>query len=709
MKKANWYFVMLILFVILGFTFAGSQLTSAEVLAWEQIIAPFGAGFESTWVGGWVRPNSVQCAVGDVIITRTRTPPNTDDRDWARWRPTIPATDWYDVYVYIPQYSGASAATTTKARYRIHHADGDTIVSPINQATGLCGWRYLGNFRFNSGTDGYVYMGDYTGDNPYQIIGADGMKFVRVLATPTVTQTPTVTPTSSPSPSLPNLQPAYPSGWSGPIVPSYRTGATSWENLSGLQYTYIDLAIRNSGNATASSFSISLYLDSTKIKDWYISSLTPGNTYRIFDHKYFICPPNHILRLAIDENNTVHESNESDNTYQHSFQWTGGVPIDQGTWMPCGQTTPTISLSGDHANVNQYFVWDQSHRNTLVNKGGVYQYEIRRDREYWDYFYSGSFCYRAYYSNLPGHTDRWSEESDSNLSSCLLRLCIPYYYPCDEEFEVKTKRLTQIEAGKLYYVGAHFYRDTGDRNKPMTLTTESEWCRDWPLCSDSPGRFYYGRMNVLSINSFGDITTGEPSAEYIPAATTPITPTIVELGNNDYLVVISQTQILIHSPVITNSVQLNTELTQSAQRVSLLNDTTMYSATVTFRQPLQSTELELLLANTNIESVRFYSWPEGGGKTPYPPDPEVMEQLSIGFSAFISETYGIANPILIDSYVAAEISATGSQLKLLSLNSLVLSIDPGPIEYLQTYPDAILMPGDDIYYDFETLLIDKSD
>ncbi|EFO79810.1 Peptidase M23 [Oscillochloris trichoides DG-6] len=148
---------------------------------WEQTIMPLGSGFESSYPGGWVlirTQNTVTCSTNstNVIYTRTRTPPNTNDSDWVRWRPTIPTTGQYQVFVYMPGYTH-NTGVTTKARYQIGSATGTTTVV-LNQNSGTCGWVSLGWYQFNAGTSGSVYMGDYTGDNPFQLIAADGVKFV---------------------------------------------------------------------------------------------------------------------------------------------------------------------------------------------------------------------------------------------------------------------------------------------------------------------------------------------------------------------------------------------------------------------------------------------------------------------------------------------------------------------------------------------------
>ena len=155
--------------------------SSVSATPWEQTITPLGGGFESTYPGNWVlirTQNTVSCSTdaANAIYTRTRTPPYTNDVDWARWRPNIPATGQYQVFVYVPSYTH-NVGVTTRGRYQVSSASGTTTVI-FDQNIGRCSWRSLGWYQFNAGTSGFVYLGDYTGDNPFQLLSADGLKFV---------------------------------------------------------------------------------------------------------------------------------------------------------------------------------------------------------------------------------------------------------------------------------------------------------------------------------------------------------------------------------------------------------------------------------------------------------------------------------------------------------------------------------------------------
>ena len=127
---------------------------------------------------------------------------------------------------------------------------------------------------------------------------------------------------------LPNLAPYTPPGWSNSIVVANSTGTTSDSvQLSTTDTLYVDFAYVNfsSTTATSASFIVQLSVDNTVVKtvtqsasfghfyvttqDFNIGSLSAGT---------------HTLMLAVDPNNSVAESNESDNTYTKTITVHGG-------------------------------------------------------------------------------------------------------------------------------------------------------------------------------------------------------------------------------------------------------------------------------------------------------------------------------------------------------------------------------------------------
>lgn len=184
-RKIGFIVCVLALLLAAGATVSAQKPQSPDAPNWEQIITPLalGSGFDYRNPGGWVlikSQNTVYCSTdsNNVIYTQTRAVGGSGDVDWASWRPTIPSAGLYDVYVYVPNYSN-TRGVTGQARYKIAYNGGETT-QVINQNNNKCTWVWLGQYQFAAGTSGYVYMGDWTGDNPIRLIAADGMKFVQV-------------------------------------------------------------------------------------------------------------------------------------------------------------------------------------------------------------------------------------------------------------------------------------------------------------------------------------------------------------------------------------------------------------------------------------------------------------------------------------------------------------------------------------------------
>lgn len=137
-------------------------------------------GFRSS--GGWMRVSSGwtrSCTGvdGDARWTYSRYPGYSNDVDWAKWTPDLPQSGMYEVFIFGPGVNNGRQ-DTQRARYRVHHANGDKIVN-VTQRGNWCRWVSLGTFQFQAGKKGYVYLGDYTGgENPQTSIVADAIKFV---------------------------------------------------------------------------------------------------------------------------------------------------------------------------------------------------------------------------------------------------------------------------------------------------------------------------------------------------------------------------------------------------------------------------------------------------------------------------------------------------------------------------------------------------
>lgn len=126
-----------------------------------------------------------------------------------RWTPNLPVGGTWRVEAYIPDHAPLTwpctgqyiSWDTSDARYSIRHADGTTSRSG-NQAPLANAWLNLGEYRFNSGTGGYVALSDLNGEtNLSRFVSFSAMRFTLVSTpTPTPTKTPTPTATNTPTP-----------------------------------------------------------------------------------------------------------------------------------------------------------------------------------------------------------------------------------------------------------------------------------------------------------------------------------------------------------------------------------------------------------------------------------------------------------------------------------------------------------------------------
>ncbi|MFZ2406177.1 MAG: hypothetical protein WAW41_13645, partial [Methylobacter sp.] len=128
-------------------------------------------------------------------------------------------------------------------------------------------------------------------------------------------------------------------------------------------------------------------------------------------------------------------------------------------------------------------------------------------------------------------------------------------------------------------------------------------------------------------------------------------------------------------------------------------------ATVTFNKPINYADLEMYLSSVQIINIKYVSSPEGAGSIPYPNDMYELDELR-SFENYLSNKIrsltGIRSFKLIKGYVAATV--TGRPDKLLEIGRIekeVFLVDIGASSWLHAYPNAIIEPGDDLYYELK--------
>lgn len=142
--------------------------------------------------------------------------------------------------------------------------------------------------------------------------------------TRTHTPTPTNTPTATRTPNLPDLIPFQGANWQYPLVPSSITGTFVTGALFARQPTYIDWGVDNQGgNTQGAAFYVEVYVDSDRFIYYQFHSDPTGGgwgedwSYEIVADGYSY----HTLRIVVDPDNAVAESNENNNVWQGTFFW----------------------------------------------------------------------------------------------------------------------------------------------------------------------------------------------------------------------------------------------------------------------------------------------------------------------------------------------------------------------------------------------------
>ena len=175
-------------------------------------------------------------------------------------------------------------------------------------------------------------------------------------------------------PVQPNLSPYAPSGWDYPIVPSSATGTHTVSTLYTDQATFIDWAVLNNGGSTSTTFTNCLYYDNSPINCWdRTGALDQGYYLYVQDWTLNLTPTpgTHTLKIITDVNNTIAESNESDNTWERSFTWIGPAQANLKPYMPNGWDYPIVpsTATGTHTVSTLYTAQNTYIDWAVINNG----------------------------------------------------------------------------------------------------------------------------------------------------------------------------------------------------------------------------------------------------------------------------------------------------------------------------------------------------
>ncbi|HUW96259.1 MAG TPA: pre-peptidase C-terminal domain-containing protein [Anaerolineae bacterium] len=172
-------------------------------------------------------------------------------------------------------------------------------------------------------------------------------------------------------PPQPDLRPYAPSGYPYPVVPSSVVGTHEVNTLHAAQPTFFDWHFINSGNATASgSFHVELWVDSTRYVRYPYSSCVAGGVRGFDDWMETVATRGwHTVRLITDPDNTIAESDETNNVWEREFYWAPSAPLfddmESGTndWTATGlwhQVHPGNPYGESHSGSHSWWYGQDS-------------------------------------------------------------------------------------------------------------------------------------------------------------------------------------------------------------------------------------------------------------------------------------------------------------------------------------------------------------
>ena len=234
---------------------------------------------------------------------------------------------------------------------------------PVSTGTGFANALYIdGNLLASYGPSDALDAGSYFNPGSINIgtlsVGTHTLKVV-ADSTGAIYESDetdnTYTKTITVVPSLPNLTPYTPSGWSAPIVVSKVSGShTDSSPLYSTDTLYFDFAVINNGVAsTGTGFANALYIDGHLLASYGPSyALTPGSYFNPGSINLgTLSVGTHTLKVVADSTGVIDESDETDNTYTKTItvQWPPLI-VTAADWASAGLT---LTLGGD-TNLHVY-------------------------------------------------------------------------------------------------------------------------------------------------------------------------------------------------------------------------------------------------------------------------------------------------------------------------------------------------------------------
>ncbi len=176
-------------------------------------------------------------------------------------------------------------------------------------------------------------------------------------------------------PSLPNLTPYQPSGWSDKLVLSNQPGtSTDAGPLCTTDTVYVDWAVVNNETASINTtFYCELYVDGNSVTSWWAPTpLDSGAWTYVLDYSIgSLTEGTHTIEILADSTDAIGETNETDNTYMKIIavysrpappndDFSDRIPVDPNGGMLTGTNIGATKESGEsnHAgNTGGRSVW----------------------------------------------------------------------------------------------------------------------------------------------------------------------------------------------------------------------------------------------------------------------------------------------------------------------------------------------------------------
>lgn len=148
------------------------------------------------------------------------------------------------------------------------------------------------------------------------------------------------------------------SGWDNKLVLSTVTGTnTSAPAFYNNQDIYVDWSVWNNGTvAVPETFHSKLYVDGVQKGNWFTAGLAANYTAYIADHNIGkLAIGNHTIRIVIDADSEVDESNEADNSYSRTIYV--GPSYNLTAFQPGGWDNKIVlsTVTGTNTSASQIF------------------------------------------------------------------------------------------------------------------------------------------------------------------------------------------------------------------------------------------------------------------------------------------------------------------------------------------------------------------